>query len=719
MTIDKINLGKVFSKKDTEAKKMEKQIPTVEVKTEDGIVAKFRGATAAKLLAVMMGVASMGMGVTSCSESESIAISKDESTNKLLNELYKTLQETNQILYKLLAAQNENNADNKIMIGLLQQQVDQNTKIQSILADVRNDVKDITTAMYEIKALMVQANQNDEELQKKIDIIIAGQGSDSEKLQKLIDLNTEQNAWLVNIAGLIAELKGQGHDLGDMLEKFYNDYANNSAEFMQNDKDHTTLMKLMYQALLDGLSKDDTVIAKLDAIFNSQASDSEKLAQLIELVASIDNKMDILINKVSDLADNVAELKASYDANQDALLAELVKANGNLDKVIELQKENNKNTLKIAQGTDEIIAKLNFMGNKMLTIDELQDMLGPMFKEVVDKIPAQGITAAELSAILEAHKTDLTKTNSLIENLTAVVKNLNFGSGGISAEQWQAIADAIEAFRQQEATNDAAQMEAYQALMAQIAALKGGVDAMANAFGEAAENFNNFTNNVKLYGDEFKELLKQIRQGQDVSTATVEAYGQKVADAMVQAQQARNQQITLLQAILEKEVGSNGGGLTKEELQEVLAGLGLNPNDYTDLLQEISDKIGNVITSDDLQNFYLKTQPDLTKTNALIETLIDVLKNKNFSVTGDVNVNMLEVEQLLGRIFDVVSNGKAPSADQINQLLELVQQLVGSIGGGDQSTRAMHAPKNTYSAEDFMAALEAYNAQHGYETYNA
>ena len=717
MTIDKINLGKVYNK-GNESKKQEKQIPVYENKDQQTVLAQLRGAAAAKYLATMMGVLAATGSLTSCieSNSSSYAESENEAMMKMLQAIVDALNAQTDVLNKILVEAKQNNADNKILIDIANKQLAESQQISKICLDVSNDVKDIKTATYEIRDILAAANENDEEFLAKLDIIIDSNLSDSEKLQQLIDLNTEQNAWLVNIATLIGDLKAEGSDLGDKFEKFYNDYTTNSAEFKDNDKDHTTLMQLIYAELQKNTADNAELKTKLDVIIASGASDSEKLAELIKLVGSIDMKMDIVIDKIGELATEVADLKTVISVNNDAILDELIKGNAKSDEVIALIKENNQATIKTAQNTDEIIAKMNQFGDKFFSLDELKDILGPMFKEVVDKIPPAGLTGSELSAILEGYKTDLTKTNSLIENLTAVVKNLNFGSGsGITPEQFQELTDAIEAFRQQEAKNDAEALKAYQDIMDKIAGLEGGVQAMADAMNTANANYNKFAEAAKIYGDEFISYLQALRKGQDVEIETLEAYGQRANDAAVQAQQARNEQIVLLQAILNKEVGSNGGGLTKEELEEVLAGLGLDPKDYSTVLAEIRDAIGNVITSDDLQNFYLKTQPDLTKTNALIETLIDVLKNKNFSVTGDVNVNMKDVESLLGQIYDLMAQGKSPTSDQIAALQDAVNQIVANTG----STTAKASKISKVDMFAFYDAVNALNGKFAIDAYNA
>lgn len=722
MTIDKINLGKVF-KKETKAEKQEKQIPTIEVRTEEGTLAKLRGASAARLLAVMMGVATMG-GMTSCINNEATAIADNKQMLEIMDKILKAQETNNNLLVKLLAEMQQNNVDNKLMIELLQQQISQNNEILNILNSIGEDVADIKAALIRIETLMKEANQNDEEFKNKIDIIIAGQGSDSEKLQQLIDLNTEQNTWLINIADLIGTLKENGSELGDIIKQFYTDYVNNSEEFKNNDKDHTTLMNLIYQALLTSNEIDKAILAEIQKIQKSSASDSEKLAQIIDLLTSIDNKMTVLVDEVKKISADLSIYVNNQEAYEDqslALLEGIFKNTGSADakisQLIANQEKQIANQIKLQGTTDEILANLKQMNGKMFTLDELRDMLGPLFDKISGELTAEMISADELSAILEAYKTDLTKTNSLIENLTDVVKNLNFNGGGMSQEQIDAIIAAINAFKNQEATNDEAQMDAYREIISQLANLNNGMEAIGAALTELSTNFNAYAKNAATFGNSMLAEMAKIRAGQSTAIANMEMYAAKMNEYMTQAEAARNQQIALLQALVDKETGGNGG-ITKEELEEVLAGMGVNIPDYSAILEEIRDAIGNVITSDDLQNFFLKTKPDLTKTNSLIETLIDVLKNKNFSVTGDVSINMDGIESKLAQIFELLSKGKTPTQDQITELIDLVNQLVASQDNSATS-RTMAMTANSFFTENtayfaFYDALASNAAQNGY-----
>lgn len=704
MTINKLSFGKIFNKKEQVEAKKEEQIPSYEANEEKTAIAKLRGAAAAQYLAVLMGIAGAG-AMTSCAESDVTVISDNSAITQLIEKLNSSLTDIIDLLQKFMAQVNSSDQETR---ALIQKLINQNTEITNILKDVSKDVKDIKTAINDIKSLIIQSNKNDEELINKINIIINGQGSDSEKLQQLIDLNKEQNEWLINISTLIGNLKGENSELSETIKMWFEQYKNDMGEFKNNDKDHTLLMQLIFKSLQEsnGISKD--ILAAIKGIQNSNAADSAKLAQIIDLLAGIDNKLGDILAEIKNIATKLDKMIDQNEQKNDQivdLLVDVVNNTGNIDakmnQVIKNQEENNKLVLNINRNTDEIVAQLKNISGNMITLSQLQEMLGPMFGDVIQKltiIDGDLISKDELAELLEQNKVNLTKTNSLIENLTEVVKNLNIGSGNISSEDLAKIAEAINDFKNLYKTNSEEQMKAYQDIIAEITKLNGGIQAIGITLSELSTNFDAFALNASTFGHAALEELARFREGQTEQTTAMENYFAKAGDYMVQAQQARNEQIALLQALVDKETGGNGG-ITADELREILKELGVNPNDYTALLQEISDKLGNVITSDDLQNYFIKTKPDLTKTNALIETLIDVLKNKSFSVTGDVNLNLTEIETLLSNLYNLVANGKSPSQDQINVLIQLVQKLVNAQGGEEGQSRAFRAPVNSNGME--------------------
>ena len=244
MAIDSISFGKGLfkraNKKENENNK-NVQIPEQLSKNDRASLKGIAPYLAAALL--------MTGSMTSCIEQDQVTdvdVQTDEML-KLMQEMLKAQNETNKYMQQVMELLQNNNTQNADMIKLLQNIMKQNQEITSILTGIGTDVSQIASAVLKISALMEESNKNDQELLNKIDIIIAGQGSDSDKLQQLIDLNTEQNKWLTNIFSLIETLQGTNSDLSETIKNFYNDYKNDMNDFKNNDKDHTELMnKILY-----------------------------------------------------------------------------------------------------------------------------------------------------------------------------------------------------------------------------------------------------------------------------------------------------------------------------------------------------------------------------------------------------------------------------------------------------------------------------------------
>lgn len=811
MAIDSISFGKGLfkraNKKENENNK-NVQIPEQLSKNDR---ASLKGIAPYLAAALMMSGA-----MTSCVQQDTDVTVNTDEMMKLLQEMVKAQNETNKYMQQVMELLQNNNTQNADMIKLLQDIMKQNQEITSILTSIGTDVNQIASAVLKISALMEESNKNDQELLNKIDIIIQGQGSDSEKLQQLIDLNTEQNKWLTNIFGLIEALQGSNSDLSEVIKNFYNDYKNDMNEFKDNDKDHTLLMNKILDTLLKSNDISSDILAQIKQIQQSSQADSAKLDAIIKLLESIDQKLGkieaavgniegnmtvngeklselmqqliddhkegkvqdkemmqqmidlmlrsindnnenngailILLNEISEkiangqlssqegidkitdilnqingnltdiksqvskISTQIDKLGAQYEENHNETMDMLSKIFDNtssidnkLTQIEKNQQEGNKTLVDISQKLDEANSSLNQINSKMITIDQLKEMFDPMFEEIIGKLEIIGgnqIDIDQLEEVLAKYQTDLTKTNGLIENLTSVVKNLNLSSG--MAEEFQKVIDAINEFKNQEAASAEQQMEAYRQIMEQIAKLNGSVEALGSTANNISQDLKAHMNNATTFGSKMIESMQQVIKGQADSKAAMETYAQEYKAYLVKAEQDRMQQIALLQAIVDKEIGGNGGGLTKEELEEVLSNMNINIPDYADILKEISDKIGKVITSEDLENFYIKTQPDLTKTNALIENLTSVLKNKDFTISGDVSVNMDKAEKLLNDIYDLINNKKSPSEDQLKALIDLATQIAANTkpsGGGETRTFAQTKSRSAAEMDRLYATI--------------
>lgn len=468
------------------------------------------------------------------------------------------------------------------------------------------------------------------------------------------------------------------------MQQLINDHKEGK---LQDKEMMQQMIDLMNRSIDDNNENNGAILKFLaeisEKITNGQMDYEEGFDKIADILNQINGNLTDIKAEVAKIAPQIEKLINQSEENHNETLDMLSKLfdktssiDNKLTQIEQNQQEGNKTLVDISQKLDEANSSLNQINSKMITIDQLKDMFGPMFNEIIDKLEIIGgnqIDIDQLEEVLAKYQTDLTKTNGLIENLTAVVKDLNLSVD--MGPEFQKVIDAINDFKNQEAASAEEQMQAYRDIMEQISKLNNSVDALGATANNISNDLKAHMNNATTFGTKMVDAMEQVIKGQADSKAAMETYANEYKAYLVQAEQDRMQQIALLQAIVDKEVGGNGGGLTKEELEDVLSNMNINIPDYADILQEISDKIGKVITSDDLQNFFIKTQPDLTKTNALIENLTAVLKDKNFTITGDLSVEMTEVENLLGKVYDLINNQQTPTNDQIKALISLATQI--------------------------------------------
>lgn len=671
---------------------------------------KIRGKALAHYIAATIALGGGAAALQSCQEQNINIDLNNEEIKKLLTQMIQLQQQTNEYLKNL-------DSSNKELVQLVKDIYAQTAEIISILNQVNSGIMDINTALGQIQALIENSNSFDQEFLTKIDALINGQGDSNAKLDELIALNKEQNNWLMNIQKLIETLGESDKDLADMIQQWYNDYKNDMGEFKQNDQEHTTMMNLIYNAIKENGNISADILAKIDAIMNGGSADSAKLDEIIKLLGSIDSKLDILPEISEKL--NTLIIQGEEKQNQTIdLLTQILQGVGSIDskmdQMIKNQEESNKLLVQQLDKSDEIIAQLKLTNDKLFTLDELQEMLGPMYNQLVNEIRELGknqITGDELTAIIEANKTDLTKTNGLIETLTTVVKNLNLNNG-LTQEEKDRIIAALEGIRNDNAATHEDKMQAYLEILNELSGIKGSVDAFGETAKEISTKLDKFIQQADLFGNQMIDKMTEVINGQEASKAAMETYSDSFRQAVAQASQQRTEQIALLQAIVDKEGGN--GGLTKAELEEVLDNY--NMPDYSDILNDIYNRLGNVITGDDLQNYFIKTQPNLDKTNGLIETLTTVIKNKDFGSTGGSSIDTANMENLLGQILDSIKGLKAPTESQVNALITLVNQIAENTKPS-QPTAYMHN-QPVYDI-DFYDAIDMIRNTAARDTYNA
>ena len=774
MTIDGINFNKLPKK--TEVNQTSKEAPkgpSVEpemTEEEKTLMAKIRDSALAGYVLGLMKVtgATLGAGVaagslTSCVDQEQTVDLDMTQILEKLDAMMKLQQQQIANQQEMLNYLKEMNSDNKQLIKLVQDIIAQNQEITSIISSIDGTTASIESAMYRIVALLEQANSNDQEFLAKLDAIIAGQGDAADKLDQIIQANNEQNQTLINMEKLLESLDNTNKNLYNTVLDFYNDYKkgdstksemlenilneikNNGSissdilaainnlsqkfesgqitesemlaqiiellssidgkldnlkdavdqiksefpdlagkidEFIQKYQEGELTEHALLSAILNELKNstagDTELNAKLDAILNAinqgQLTAGEALDQIIGLLGQIESNTSAILDAINNLTDEVGKLNANFENNQQAIIDGLGdindgigSINSKLDKVIANQEKNNETTLEISQKMDEIYAKLEQLNDKTLTIDQVQDMFGPMYEEIKEylgNISGNQITVGDLEAALEAHKTDLTTTNGLIETLTEVVKNLNLNGG--NTEALDAIAKAIREFQSQSNSNDQQVITNLQELLSKIATMQGSLDAIVTTGNAIKDQFDAAMSSATTYGTKLLDEISKISNNM-VNKTAFETYADSYTEYLQKAEQQRQQQLNILSAIFDNMGKGNGGSLTIEQLKEIIP-------DYTDILNEIKDALGDMITKDEVLAFFQKT--DLSTTNGLIETLTEIVKNKPTGNGGSSSsADTQELEKLLGEIRDLIKSQNIPTESQWKELIDLIKNI--------------------------------------------
>ena len=675
---------------------------------------------------------------------------------------------------QMLEYMQEMNSDNKTLISLEKDIINQNKDITSILNSIDGTTQSIESAIVRIVALLEDANANDQEFLNKLDQIINGQSQSIDKLNQILQANKEQNQLLINMEKLLETLNETDKNIYNTVNDIYN-------EFQNGNTSHSEMLEQILSAIQNNGNISSEILAAIadlsQKLENGQITESELLNQIINLLASIDSKLDglkdavdqiktefpdlagkidefiqkyeqgsineqellrqiieemknvqggtnpdfntkldeilaaintgnmtiseamdkviellgkieantgAILEAINKLAEEVDNLNANFENNQTAIIDGLANINdgigsinSKLDQVIENQEENNQTTLDISQKMDELYAQVAQINDKTLTIDQVQEMFGPMYEEIKDylsNISGNQITIGDIKAALEAHKTDLTRTNALLETVVSLLSNGDFEGGGgtvIDPSALQEIADAIKEFQQQ-SNNNSAQINAnLEQVLEKLAGIQGSLDAIVTTGEDIKNTFDRAISSATTYGERLFNELQKI-SGNMVNKTTLQVYLDSYTEYLQKAEQARQQQFEILQAILTN-MGKGDSGMTVDELKEIIP-------DYTDILNEISDKIGNLVTTADLEAYFENSTVDLTRTNALLETLVSLVSGLDTS-----GVNSSKLNSTLNEILNEVKSKKAPSEDQIQTLIDLVQesQTQTRSAGGD------------------------------------
>ena len=425
---------------------------------------------------------------------------------------------------------------------------------------------------------------------------------------------------------------------------------------------------------------------------------NEKMSGVITALGDISTKLDNLYNQNEENRDE------TYN-----MLANINDGIGNIDtkmtEIINNQKTGNQISLDILDKMDEAVAQLKQINTKTVTIDQLKEMFGPMFDEIVNKlgnIEGNQVNIDDLIAIAESMKPDLTITNALLETINTTIQNKNFT--GEFSDQLDELADIMNKVFAEIERGNKTEAEGLTEILTKLASMDGSLSAIQAAANEINSNFKSYMNQAENYGKKWTEQFEQLINGQ-VNKEMFQAYTDLFTEKAEQAEQAQQARIAAVIAAIENISGGNGQGVDIDELISKL------PN-YTDLLTEIKDAIGNLVTKEDLEKYGEDHRVDLTVTNLLLETINTTIQNKNFTVSGGGSVgsgDLAEVISAINKIYDSFANAKLPTSDQIQTLLNYVNEIAANTSPDPANRSALTASTRANNRRELFAKVNEYN----------
>ena len=711
MDINSINFGKrIRSEKNERNNKKSFAAVSSENRNDKTALEKVRSqAWAAYAAALLAG----GPFMTSC-------IDQDQTTivDRDMEEFKKMFQQMMEIQNQILKQLQQNGNDNKAIIEQL-------TKINDVLGDINSGVIDINTGLNDITNLIKDSHNFDQEFLSKIDEIIAGQASDNEKLQQILEENKKQNAFLVNIQPYIESIANTNQQTADKLNEFYEAY-------LAGEITHSEFMQKLLDAATENNNISSDILAEIKKLENSfnqgNIEEAELLQKIADLLASIDGKMDTVIETLNKINCNILDAYKMIDANHMETIDKLTEIGSKIDngfainqsqmeELIQLNREGNKNTtdmlVKMDELKDILVQIRDDEGNMRLEelITKYGDLIDGRFQEVLDKMDQDvNINDDDLNTLIAAinnSKNDLSKLQEQLGTIILLLQGAQ--NAGISPEDLQVIVEAINNLK---ASNEAGNVEVNKNLsqiLEDLSNIEGMLDVMVQTQGQILSTMEKYGNAAEIALSELSTGMQQLIAGQ----ITSEELDEMLEDFRTSANQSlmnQGQAIQLLQAILDSQ-GAGESGMTKEELEEVIN----NSEVFNKIAGLLEDLNVDRVTNETLNQAFMNNRTDLSKIQEQLGTVIVLLGNLE---VGDVTVDTSKLETTINDLMSVIENQGITSNTAMQDISQKLQQVIDSLNKEtpvDPSQRMVRYAQNT----DTINFMDAYRTMIAAQNYQA
>lgn len=608
-------------------------------------------------------------------------VQQDQETIVDLNmdEFKKMFQQLMDIQNQILEQLQQNSADNKEIIKQLKD-------INKVLTNINSGVIDINEGLNLIKDLIVDLNANDQEFLNKINDIIKNQKDQSKALEQILKENEKQNAWLANIQPYIESIANISAATGDTLTKFYEEYKKGQIS-------HSEFNEKLLNAVINNGNISSDILAEIKgfrADFEAgKMSEAELLQKIADLLASIDGKMDVVIDKLNDINGNIVNIAGKLDANHEETMEKLdgigtTIENGfeinksQMNELIQLSKEGNKNTTQLLVEMENLKLILNEIKDKdgNLKLEELLtkygDIMTGSFNTVIDLLKEnQDANIKNVVDIINAINNSKPDLSKIQEQMGTIIVLLQAAQNqGISAADLLPIVEGLKNLQESnEQGTDAVNGNLAQ-ILEDLSEIKGMMSVMVEVQGEILKTMEKYGASAEIAFEQLGSDMKAILDNQ-LTQEKLEQSLAKFQTDLTQVESSMSQGVTLLQAILDAQ-GQGNGGLSPEELADVI-------NNST-VLNQIKDLLGDLnvdrVTNNTLNEALSAHKTDLSKVQEQLGTVIVLLGNIN---PGNVTVDTSKLETAINELVDVVTNQGTTSNTSMKDISDKLQSLIDQL----------------------------------------
>lgn len=675
MELNKISLGSLFHKNEiSKQKEDKKQTSPIHLPVADSHVSKKANSAAMAYAAALLALG--GGAMTSCVETDSHS---ESIVNVDLTEFKEMFQKLLDMQNLILQQLQQNTSDNKEMIKILKEQ-------NKVLQDIYTGVIDIKEGVNKLYDLAVKGQEFDKEYLAKLDKIIANQDRDSDKISDILSESQKQTAWMANIGPYIEQIKEISAVTGDTLQKFYE-------AFLEGEVGHSEFNEKLLNAVLNNGNISKEILEEIKGFRADceagRITEAELLAKIIEKLASIDDKMSVVIEKLNTINSSIVSLGDKMDANH-------INYNDKLDEINQSIKDGNEITnnqfneanKNIQEGNKinlEILNKMDALKDVMIEIrdkdgnikiEELLtkygDIMGSSFQEVLNMLQqGQDKDIKNTQDIIDAIKDSKFDSSKIQEQMgTIIVLLQNAQSAGITPEDLQKVTDAIDKLTNSN-TSDNAQINANLAeVLKELAEIKGMLGVIAETLGDVVKNQVKYGNATEVAFENVANGMQQMLDKQ-LTKEQMDELMAKYHQTNNQYESYFQQTVTLLQAILENQ-GKGSSGMTPEELDNVIN----NNETFNELKKMLGDLNIDRVTNTTLNETMIKNKADLSKLQEQMGTVIVLLQHQQ---SGDIIVDTSKLETAISDLVSAVNNQGVTSNTAMKDLSDKLQSLIDML----------------------------------------